>query len=155
MTVIVQPSTQPDASGLLTRRVIGTAEEVAATVALLRGSGTLVAASVPKQLNPTDPRVTVLVRVRDLTVEHPARRPAAPRPWVKPLVIGGSILSVIAGLVVGGYLAAQRALDSASGTGSLALLGFLAVVGVLVLLVRAGRRKGACMGWHCPGCGHR
>jgi hypothetical protein len=154
MTVIVQHSTQTDQPGILRRRVTGTPAEIEATVSLLKHSGTLVSASVPRQVGPTDPRVTVLVRVRDGATDAPAQRQVPPRRWVKPVVIAGSLLALVVGLLVGGYLAARQVVTAASGM-PLAALGFLTVVVTLVLLVKSGRSKGACMGLHCSGCGHR
>jgi hypothetical protein len=155
MTIIVQPSNQTDQPGILRRRVTGTPDEIKVTLDLLARSGTLVSASAPRQLAPGDPRVIVLVRVRDgVPATSPAPRPAPPRRWVKPVVSGGTILTVLSGLVIGGYLAARQVVTAASGM-PLAALGLLAVVGALVLLVTAGRSKGACMGLHCSDCGHR
>jgi hypothetical protein len=154
MTVLVQPSNRTDQPGIIAKYVTGTVSEVAASLDLLRGSGVLVSASVPRQLDPADPRVTVLVRVRAMPAESPAPRPAPDRRWVKPLVIGGSILAVLAGLIVGGYLAAQQVIAATSGAG-LAAVGFLAVVFLLFLLIRSAGRKGVCVGLHCEGCGHR
>jgi hypothetical protein len=155
MTLVVQPSSQADQPGILRRRATGTPEEIKVTLDLLARSGTLVSASAPRQVAPGDPRVIVLVRVRDgVPATSPAPRPTPPRRWVKPVVIAGSILTVLAGLGIGGYLAARQIVTAASGMG-LAALGFFTVVVALVLLVGAGRSKGACMGLHCSGCGHR
>ncbi|MEV4278683.1 hypothetical protein [Actinoplanes xinjiangensis] len=155
MTLVVQPSTQVDQPGIVRRRAIGTPEEIKVALDLLARSGTLVSASVPRQVAPGDPRVIVLVRVRDgVPTTHPASRSARRPRWVKPLVISGSILAVLAGLIIGGYFAVRQVVTAASGM-PLAAVGFLAVVAVLVLLVGAGRTKGVCMGLHCSGCGHR
>jgi hypothetical protein len=155
MTLVVQPSNQADQPGILRRQTIGTPEEIKVTLDLLARSGTLVSASAPRQLAPGDPRVIVLVRVRDgVPATSPAPRPAPPRRWVKPVVIGGTILTVIAGLVIGGYLAARQVLTAASGSG-LAAVGFLTVVAALLLLLRSAGGKGACLGLHCSDCGHR
>jgi hypothetical protein len=155
MTVLVQPSTTPDAPGIIRRHVTGTAEEIKVTLDLLRHSGTLVSASAPRQLGPADPRVTVLVRVRDsASTTAPAPRPVPPRRWVKPVVIGGTFFILVAGIVIGGYLAAREIVTAAAGK-PLAAVGLLAVVAALVLVVKAGRSNGACMGLHCSGCGHR
>jgi hypothetical protein len=155
MTVLVQHSTQVDQPGILRRRATGTPAEIEATINLLKHSGVLVSASVPRRVGPADPRVTVIVRVREnVPAESPAPRQAPDRRWVKPLVIGGGILAVLAGLIVGGYLAAQQVVRATSGMG-LAAVGFLAVVSLLFLLIRSAGRKGVCVGLHCEGCGHR
>ncbi|GAA4963833.1 hypothetical protein [Actinoplanes utahensis] len=157
MTVLIQHSTQPEQPGILRRRVTGTPSEIDATVSLLRHSGALVSASVPCQVGPTDPRVTVIVRVRENALTYtPAPLPASSRPWVKPVAIAAAVLTLVAGLLIGGYLAAQQIITAATSSGSgIAAIGFLIVVAGLLLLVRAGRRSGACMGLHCSGCGHR
>jgi hypothetical protein len=152
---VIPLSHQDDQPGILRRRTIGTPAEIKVALDLLARSGTLVSASAPRQVAPGDPRVIVLVRVRDgVPTTHPVARPSRPRRWVKPLVISGSVLALLAGLIAGGYLAARQVADAASGT-PLAALGFLTVVVALALLVKAGRTKGACMGLHCSGCGHR
>ena len=154
LSVIPLPN-HADQPGILRRRTIGTPAEIKVALDLLARSGTLVSASAPRQVAPDDPRVIVLVRVRDgAPTTYPAPRPARPRRWVKPLVISGSILAVLAGLITGGYLAARQVVTAASGM-PLAAVGFLTVVAALVLLVKAGRGKGTCMGLHCSGCGHR
>jgi hypothetical protein len=154
MTLVVQPSNKIEPGGILRRRAIGTPEEIKVTLDLLARSGTLVSASAPRQVAPGDPRVIVLVRVRDgVPATSPAPRPAPARRSIKPVVIGGTIFAVVAGLIVGGYLLARQVVTAASGAG-LAALGFLTVVVALVLLVRSAGGKGVCVGLHCSGCGH-
>ena len=153
LSVIPLPN-HTDQPGILRRRTIGTPAEIKVALDLLARSGTLVSASAPRPVAPDDPRVIVLVRVRDgVPTAHPSRS-ARPRRWVKPLVISGSILAVLAGLITGGYLAARQVVTAASGA-PIAAVGFLAVVVALLLLVKSGRSKSVCMGLHCSGCGHR
>lgn len=157
MTLLVRQSTTPDQPGILRRRVIGTPAEIDVTLSLLRHSGTLVSASVPRQVGPQDPRVCLIVRVREeAPALHPAPRRGGRRPrwWVKPFVIGGGGLVVLIGLLVGGYLAATQMVTASTGSGLAGGVFLGAAVGLL-FLVRAGRRRGTCMGLHCSGCGHR
>ena len=150
MTTITRADV-PHRPDLVRRRVTGTPSEVAATVALIRDSGHLVATSAPRQMDPADPRVTVYVTV------HPVRqtavaRPAVRRRWVRPVVIAGGITVTLAGLLVGGYLLLRQALHAVS-TGSPAVIAVVLVVVALVLLLVGRAKSAGCSGIHCGGCG--
>jgi hypothetical protein len=128
------------------RRIIGTASEVAATVARVRRSGRLIAMTTPRQTN--DGRV--FVNVRYLTPPaQPARpaRPARRRTAVRVAAIATTAAALI-GLAVYGVVLLVTALVH--------LLPLL--IGGLVLLLLAWAvlgRAGVCPGVHCPGCTHR
>jgi hypothetical protein len=135
---------------LTRRRVTGTAEEVAATVAIVRNSGHLVACTAPRQLHPHDPRVTVIVTVRDLTTaDVPVRRRT--RRWVKPTVITAGTAVTLAGL---GYALSIAVASAARAVATPAVLGALFVlVLIIAAAIRLTRGGSGCAGLHCSGCG--
>lgn len=153
MTAIVRtaepPATRPD---LLRRTVTGTPAEVNTTIERVRARGHLVAESMPVQVHGDPHRVRVVVTLSPLPVypEVPAR-PSLARKAVKPLAIVGGVLAVLVGLGVGLYLLAQQTLKAAAAASPVAL-GFIVLVGGL-LLVGLGKRKATgCSGLHCGGC---
>jgi hypothetical protein len=148
------PSNRPD---LISRWVTGTPTEVTATLALLRQSGHLVSSTAPKPINPAHPRdrrVIVLARVRTQVPDVHEARPVRSRAWVKPGVVVGSVLGGLFALGFLGYLLIGQIVNAAAAASS-GVLGFVALVLIAVAVVAKARSKGACMGLHCSGCGHR
>jgi hypothetical protein len=134
-------------AGTVYRQVTGTAEEVAATVAIVRNSGHLLACTPPRQLGPDDPRVTVIVTVRAaaFTPARPVRR------WVKPTVITGAVVLTIAGI---GYTLSILAASAARAVATPAVLGCLFILAVIAAVALRSIRNGKdCPGLHCSGCG--
>jgi hypothetical protein len=139
----------PARAGQTRRRVTGTPEEVAATVALVRQSGRFLAVTTPRHLDPADLRVTVIVTLR--THDGPISAPRAHRRWVKPIVIATAGTATLASTGYGLVVLVQH-LARAVVSIAPALVGGLAVLTfVLMLATCAGR--GGCVGLHCPGCG--
>ena len=132
--------------GVLTRKVVGTPAEVAATVALVRDSGRLLAMTRPQQVPGDSSRVWVAVRFLDRLqpAPVPARRA---RRWPLVLAIAVPMLTVAA-LV--GYLVTQL-VQTAMASGPL-ILGALAALALAVLILRPHRAT--CPGLHCSGCKH-
>ncbi|MFE9651557.1 hypothetical protein [Micromonospora sp. NPDC006431] len=132
-------------SGALTRRIVGTPAEVAATVAVLRDSGRLTFMDQPRQ-HPDGDRVTVTVRFLDTA--RPA--PAPVRRLRRGPIIAAATLPTLGVLAGVGYLAAQ--LVHTVRAAFPAVVGVVLVLVVLALLL--GRRKAKCAGLHCSGCNH-
>ncbi|MEH0841901.1 hypothetical protein V6U81_05825 [Micromonospora sp. CPCC 205711] len=131
---------------LVARRIVGTPAEVAATVALVRDSGRLVAMTAPRQL-PGDSRVTVTVRFLD--TGRPA--PAPIRRLRRGRVVAAVAVPTVGAVAVAGYLAAVQLVQAVRAAFPL----IAGVVLVLVVIVLLRRRSGRCCpGLHCPGCGH-
>ncbi|MFI7490781.1 hypothetical protein ACIBXA_20605 [Micromonospora echinaurantiaca] len=133
---------------VVARRVVGTPAEVAATVALVRDSGRLVAMTAPRQI-PGDSRVTVTVRFLDNG--RPA--PAPVRRLRRGHVVAAVAVAVptLGAVAVAGYLAAVQLVQAVRAAFPLILGGVVVLVVIAALLRRSGR---CCPGLHCPGCGH-
>ncbi|NES29878.1 hypothetical protein GCE86_24745 [Micromonospora terminaliae] len=130
-------------AGALTRRIVGTPAEVAATVAVLRDSGRLLFMDRTQQTGAD--RVTVTVRFLDT----PGPAPAPVRRLRRGPVIAAVTVSTVGVLAGVGYLAAQL-----THTVRAAFPGVVGVVLVLVVLALLLRRKTRCAGLHCAGCNH-
>ncbi len=137
-----------DPPGQIRRRVTGTPAEVAATVALVRQSGRYLSCTTPRQLDPADPRVTVIVTLHAPTPTRPVRRTR--RRWVKPTVIAATSAAALAaagyGLVQLAHAVARQASTHAS-----TIAGALLLIGVVLILAALARGK-VCTGLHCTGC---
>lgn len=155
MTVIVRPVDQlPARPDLLRRTVTGTPAEVAATLAMVRDRGYLVAATAPRQVHNDPRRVTATVslrRVPALPALPIRRRPSIARQLARPLAITGGVLAGLGGLGFGLYLLVRSTVQAAASASPVAL-AVLAVValGVLALAVRS--KVPSCSGLHCGGC---
>ena len=153
MTAIVRtaeaPANRPD---LLRRTVTGTPAEVNATIERVRSRGFLVAETMPAQVHGDRHRVRVVVTLSPVPI-RPVQPTGPSFAWraVKPLLITGGVLAVLAGLGFGLYYLTQQTLRAAAAASPVAL-GFLVVVALVLFAV--GRRKtGGCSGLHCGGCG--
>lgn len=142
-------SRTPIPYGQIRRRVTGTAEEVAATVALVLQSGRLLTVTTPRQLDPSDPRVTVIVTLRDQPAVRVTRLRVRRR-WVKPVAIAGTATTVLGGAGYGLLLLTQAASRAVAAP---ATLGALFLIVLVVALVRWVNRPSGCSGLHCSGCG--
>ncbi|MFI7025243.1 hypothetical protein ACIBMZ_21265 [Micromonospora sp. NPDC049900] len=131
---------------VLTRRVVGTPAEVAATVALIRDSGRLLSMTAPHQMPGGPDQVMVTVRFLDT--------PAPAVPVVRRLrrghVIAAATVPGVAAVAGIGYAASQVAHAVRSAAPLIA--GVVLVLVVLAVLLRS--RKPGCVGLHCPGCNH-
>ncbi|MFE9204694.1 hypothetical protein [Micromonospora sp. NPDC007230] len=132
-------------TSILTRRIVGTPAEVAATVAVLRDSGRLTFMDRPQQ-HPDGNRVTVTVRFLD----SPRPAPAPVRRLRRGRVIAAATIPTVGVLAGVGYLAVQ--VTHAVQTALPLIAGVVLVLVVLALLL--GRRKTKCAGLHCSGCQH-
>jgi hypothetical protein len=132
---------RPLAPDLLRRRVVGTAQEVAAVVARVRGSGCLVSMTAPRLL--PDGRVSAVITL--VRVSPGARR----RRLRRRLLAAAAVLVVLAGAgwaVV--WLLAWLA-------GFLAQAAAVVAVLFVVWLVRSVAGGHPCRGIHCEGCRSR
>ncbi|SDY44649.1 hypothetical protein SAMN05444365_102287 [Micromonospora pattaloongensis] len=148
----IQPARVSSRPPALTRRVVGTPAEVAATVALVRDSGRLLSMTQPRQIPGSD-RVTVTVRFLDT----PGPAPAAVRRLRRGHVIAAVTVPALGALAGIGYLAVQLVDYLAVQLVDAVRTAFPAIAGVvLVLVVLAAllRGKSGCGGIHCSGCKH-
>ena len=147
MTTIARTAAVPGRPDLVRRRVVGTPTEVAATVAVLANTGRLVSATTPRQLDPHNPTVTVIVtaQLRPTTAARP-RASARPR-WVKPTVIAAASLAAVAGAGYALMLATRAVVHQA-----VTHWPTIVAVVVLVALVLIALARKACPGLHCSGC---
>jgi lysylphosphatidylglycerol synthetase-like protein (DUF2156 family) len=148
MTTVARTATVPGRPDLIRRRITGTPTEVAATVAMLADTGRLVAATTPRQLDPRDPSVTVIVTARlrpTITAPAPARSRAR---WVKPTVI---VTASAAALAATGYglMVLTRTVVQQTAAHWPGIVGVLVIVALV--LIGLGRTTG-CPGLHCFGC---
>jgi hypothetical protein len=148
MTTIVRVPTRIAARpGLIYRSVTGTPAEVAATVAMIRDTGRLVAATAPRQLAAADSRVTVVVTVREPLTAAPMPRRRSRR-WVAPTVIAVPSVAVVAAAGYGLIVLARNVVQQVTALWP-AVVGALLLV-ALVLIVLG--RKARCPGLHCFDC---
>jgi hypothetical protein len=154
MTTIVRVPTRIVARpGLIYRSVTGTPAEVAATVAMIRDTGRLVAATAPRQRAAADSRVTVVVTVRGpRTAAAPVPRRRSRR-WIAPTVIIAASTATVAALGYAVATLARATVHAVTANVHIVLGGLLLLA--LVLFVFVLGRAGACPGIHCPGCRHR
>ncbi|MEU7652484.1 hypothetical protein AB0C41_10760 [Micromonospora taraxaci] len=130
---------------VVSRRIVGTPAEVAATVALVRDSNRLLSMSEPRQI-PGDSRVTVTVRFLDTTRPAPAPARRANRGRVAVAIA----VPAVGAIAAVGYLAAHLVQTIRAAFPAIAG-GVLVLIVIALLLRRSGR---CCPGLHCPGCGH-
>ncbi len=112
---------------------------------MLANTGRLVAATTPRQLDPRDPAVTLIVTAR-LRPTVTAPPPARPR-WVKPTVIVTTSAAALAATGYGLMVLTRTVVQQTAAHWP----GVVAVL-VLVALVLIALRRKACHGLHCSGC---
>jgi hypothetical protein len=142
--------------------VIGTADQLANLVANHRTAGTLIAAGWPQALPDRPGHYQLRIRIREQISARPTGRVIAAdlshdarhRRLRRRTGIAATITAITG--VIAGLTAAVAYLVGQLVVLITAHLAVIVGVGVLVVLLLAALgRVGACSGMHCPGCRHR
>jgi len=123
--------------------VVGTPTQISTVLNNHAAAGTLIAVTAPRPVAHRDPRMQVVIRVRDVVPPPPAPRPQAIRR--RPTRVG---LAVTAGILGAAAYLIGVVVEFLATYAQLILGGLVIIVIALSLLLRSlgnGRR-------HCPGC---
>ena len=125
--------------------VVGTPTEIGAVLDNHAAAGTLIAVTAPRPVAHRDPRMQVVIRLRD--VAPPTRRPRAVRR--RPTRVGIAVTAGILGALSAAAYLIGVVVEVLATYAQLILGGLVIIVIALCLLLRAIGGNGHR---HCPGC---